>query len=83
MQQNITESDLQSYLESTGDQFTSEKEVIGIIVKSLIAEKGRVTNKAIILRLIEELECTTDIEQLDVLRNCLEIVVGQTADDEG
>jgi len=83
MQQNITELDLQSYLESTGDQFTSEKEVIGIIVKSLIAEKGRVTNKAIILRLIEELECTTDIEQLDVLRNCLEIVVGQTADDEG
>ncbi|NWA64029.1 transcriptional regulator [Pantoea sp. B9002] len=83
MQQNITESDLQSYLESTGDQFTSEKEVIGIIVKSLIAEKGRVTNKAIILRLIEELESTTDIEQLDVLRNCLEIVVGQTADDEG
>ncbi len=82
MQQNITESDLQSYLESTGDQFTSEKEVIGIIVKSLVAAKGRVTNKAIIVRLIEELESTTDIEQLDVLRNCLEIVVGQTADDE-
>lgn len=82
MQQNITESDLQSYLESTGDQFTSEKEVIGIIVKSLVAEKGRVTNKAIIVRLIEELESTTDIEHLDVLRNCLEIVVGQTADDE-
>ncbi|MFJ5159995.1 biofilm/acid-resistance regulator YmgB/AriR [Pantoea sp. NPDC088449] len=82
MQQNTTESDLQSFLHSTGDQFDEEKQVIGAIVKSLLTERGRVTNKAIILSLIAELESTNDIEQLDVLRNCLEIVVGRTPDDD-
>ena len=82
MQQNTIESDLQTYLQSTGDQYSQEKEVIGIIVKSLIAERGRVTNKAIILSLIAELESATDIEQLDVLRNCLEIVVGHTPNED-
>lgn len=82
MQQNTIESELQTYLQSTGDQYAQEKEVIGIIVKSLIGEKGRVTNKAIIMSLIAELESATDIEQLDVLRNCLEIVVGRTPNDD-
>lgn len=82
MQQNTIESDLQTYLQSTGDQYSQEKEVIGIIVKSLIAESGRVTNKAIVLSLIAELESATDIEQLDVLRNCLEIVVGHTPNED-
>lgn len=82
MQQNTIESDLHTYLQSTGDQYSQEKEVIGIIVKSLIAESGRVTNKAIILSLIAELESATDIEQLDVLRNCLEIVVGHTPNED-
>ncbi|WP_277976068.1 biofilm development regulator YmgB/AriR family protein [Pantoea endophytica] len=82
MQQNTIESELQNYLQSTGDQYAQEKEVIGIIVKSLIADRGRVTNKAIIMSLIAELESATDIEQLDVLRNCLEIVVGRTPNDD-
>lgn len=82
MQQNTIESELQTYLQSTGDQYAQEKEAIGIIVKSLIAERGRVTNKAIIMSLIAELESATDIEQLDVLRNCLEIVVGRTPNDD-
>lgn len=83
MQQNTSELDLQSYLQSTGDLYAQEKEVIGIIVKAVLADRGKVTNKAIIMYLIAELESTTDAEQLDVLRNCLEIVVGRTPDDEG
>lgn len=82
MQQNTIELDFQTYLQSTGDQYAQEKEVIGIIVKSLIAERGRVTNKAIIMSLIAELESATDFEQLDVLRNCLEIVVGHTPNED-
>lgn len=82
MQQNTIELDFQTYLQSTGDQYAQEKEVIGIIVKSLIAERGRVTNKAIIMSLIAELESATDIEQLDVMRNCLEIVVGHTPNED-
>lgn len=45
--------------------------------------QGRVTNKAIILYLIAELECTSDVVRLDVLRKTLEIVVGRTPDDTG
>ncbi|WP_061718948.1 biofilm development regulator YmgB/AriR family protein [Pantoea trifolii] len=82
MQHNTIELDFQTYLQSTGDQYAQEKEVIGIIVKSLIAERGRVTNKAIIMSLIAELESATDIEQLDVMRNCLEIVVGHTPNED-
>lgn len=40
------------------------------------------TNKAIIMSLIAELESATDIEQLDVMRNCLEIVVGHTPNED-
>jgi len=42
-----------------------------------------VTNKAIILHLINQLESTSDIVQLDVLRKTLELVVGYTPDDSG
>jgi len=40
-----------------------------------------VTNRAIILVLIHELESGSNLVHPDVLRNCLEIVVGHTPDD--
>lgn len=83
MQQNASGTDIQTYLQDAGDLYAQEKEVIGTIVKAVLADRGRVTNKAIIMYLIAELESTNDAVQLDVLRNCLEIVVGRTPDDEG
>lgn len=78
MQQNASGSDIHAYLQDAGDLYAQEKEVIGTIVKAVLADRGRVTNKAIIMYLIAELESTNDAVQLDVLRNCLEIVVGRT-----
>lgn len=46
-----------------------------------LAANGRVTNRAIILVLIHELESGSNLVHPDVLRNCLEIVVGHTPDD--
>ncbi|MGK3141666.1 biofilm/acid-resistance regulator YmgB/AriR [Pantoea sp. C2G6] len=81
MQQTATETDVLSFLHSAGDQLAPEAEVLGTIIQSIVASGRRVTNKAIILYLIGELEGTTDIVRMDVLRSCLEIVVGRTPDD--
>lgn len=59
-----------------------EQQIIGLIVRDLIASRGFVTNKDIILRLIMQLELTRDGVEKDVLRSALERVVGATPDDE-
>jgi len=55
--------------------------VLGAVIKELSAEGTHVSNKAMILKLIEKLETTTDVIQLDVYRQVLEVVVGMTPDD--
>lgn len=59
-----------------------EQQIIGLIVRDLIASRGFVTNKDIILRLIMQLELTKNVQEKDVLRCALERVVGATPDDE-
>ena len=56
-------------------------QVLGAVIKELSAEGTHVSNKAMILKLIEKLETTTDVIQLDVYRQVLEVVVGMTPDD--
>ena len=53
------------------------------VIRDIVIHGQKVTSKTIILYLIAELEMTTDVVRLDVLRNVLEIVVGRTPDDEG
>ncbi|MEX0578498.1 biofilm development regulator YmgB/AriR family protein, partial [Enterobacter cloacae subsp. cloacae] len=50
-------------------------------VRCVLATEGHLTNKAIILWLIQTLEATDDVVQADVIRKTLEIVVGYTMDD--
>jgi len=80
-QQTATENDVLSYLHSAGDQLAPEAEALGTIIQSIVASGSQVTNKAIILYLIGELEFTRDVVRMDILRSCLEIVVGRTPDD--
>lgn len=47
----------------------------------VLASEGHLSNKAIILWLIQTLESTNDVVQADVIRKTLEIVVGHTMDD--
>ncbi|WP_341864974.1 biofilm/acid-resistance regulator YmgB/AriR [Pantoea wallisii] len=76
-----TESQLSEYFKNAGAQYTSEKEVIAIIYKQLAAVKLRVSNKDIILALLERLESEHDVVQLDIYRQALELIV-QRAPEE-
>nr|WP_233268566.1 biofilm development regulator YmgB/AriR family protein [Pantoea sp. BAV 3049] len=55
--------------------------VIGEIIAELTAREGMVSNKKIIMQLLERLETEHDVVMLDVYRNALEIVVHRTPDD--
>lgn len=78
-----TEAAIINHFREAGDQLEAEARVLDAAIRDIVIHGKRVTSKAIIIWLIAELESTTDVVQLDVLRHCLEIVVGRTPDDEG
>lgn len=78
-----TEADIIHHFRVAGDRLEAETRVLDAAIRDIVIRGNRVTSKAIIIYLIAELESTTDIVQLDVLRHCLEIVVGRTPDDAG
>ncbi|WP_338564888.1 biofilm development regulator YmgB/AriR family protein [Erwinia sp. E_sp_W01_6] len=47
----------------------------------MTAQGGFVSNKAIILKLLERLETEQDVIMLDIYRNALEMIVQHTPDD--
>ena len=81
MQQISPESEILSYFQGGGEKYSHEVQVLGAVIKELSAEGIHVSNKAMILKLIEKLEPTTDVIQLEVYRQVLEVVVGMTPDD--
>ncbi|MEB5970490.1 biofilm development regulator YmgB/AriR family protein [Pantoea dispersa] len=87
MQQNeqhfSAEAALIQHFRSGGERFAAESAVLDSVIRDIVIHGQKVTSKTIILYLIAELEMTTDVVRLDVLRNVLEIVVGRTPDDEG
>ena len=66
---------------SSGESYSSETEVLGCAIRAILGERGHVNNKAIILHLILQLESSSDVVKMDILRNALEMVVGITPDD--
>ncbi|WP_367398703.1 biofilm/acid-resistance regulator YmgB/AriR [Rahnella aceris] len=83
MTDTVYHSDVYNYFNNAGELFLSETEVLGAAIRVILAEQGKVTNKAIILHLITQLECTSDVVQLDILRSALEMVVGMTPENSG
>jgi len=81
MQQHSSESAILEHFQGEGDLLAQETKVIGAVIREIVAGGGYVTNKAIILKLIEKLENTSDVVQLDVYRQALEVVVARTPDD--
>lgn len=77
----ISDRELAEHFRNAGAEFKEEAAVIGHVIRSLIATKGRVSNKDIILSLINALESTHDAHQADILRRTLQVVVGYTPDD--
>ncbi|QBR52291.1 biofilm/acid-resistance regulator YmgB/AriR [Erwinia billingiae] len=81
MNQQSTENAILAYFQNEGDLLSDETAVIGTVIREVVAMKGTVSNKDIILSLINRLESTTDVTQLDIYRKALEVVVGRTPDD--
>ncbi len=75
------ESEISQYFKSQGKQFASEQNVVNEVFAELVASKSSVSNKDIIIALIERLEIEKDVVKQDIYRQALEIVVQRTPDD--
>lgn len=82
-QQSSIGADIIQHFRSGGDALAAETAVLDAVIRDIVIHGEKVTSKAIILHIIAELESTTDVVELDILRSALEIVVGKTPDDEG
>jgi len=69
------------FISSIDNRFENEKEILGKTVKALLIDTGVISNKAIIISLVKQLELSRDAEKTLVLRSALEIIVGITPDD--
>ena len=63
-------------LENIDDIYEEEKKVFSAAVMTLLTGTGSVTSREVLFYLITQMEATTDIIRLDVLRTCLEILMG-------
>ncbi|PWV89792.1 biofilm/acid-resistance regulator YmgB/AriR [Pantoea ananatis] len=82
MQQSTSDLAIIEFFRSEGEHLAQETE-LGRVIRNIVSDEKRVTNKAIILYLIAELESTDDEFHIELLRRTLEIVVGRTPDDAG
>jgi hypothetical protein len=78
---HLPDATLSAYFRSAGDMLSDESALLGAVIRNIIATDGNLTNKAIILRLINALESTDDVVTSDIIRKTLEIVVNHTTDD--
>lgn len=83
MQQSTSDLAIIEFFRSEGEHLVQETELLGRVIRNIVSDEKRVTNKAIILYLIAELESTDDEFHIELLRRTLEIVVGRTPDDAG
>ena len=72
---------LSSYFRHSGGLLVDEWALLESVVNDINAAKEPLTNKAIILRLIDEIESTRDVVRADIIRKTLEIIVDHTQDD--
>lgn len=78
---DMPNSALSDYFRQAGDMLSEESALLGGVIRNILVREEPLTNKAIILQLIHELESTSDIVKGDVIRKTLEIVVDHTLDD--
>ena len=78
---NVHDTALSNYFRNAGEMLAEESLLLGTVVNSIIASQELLTNKAIIVRLMEALKTTEDAVKGDIIRKTLEIVVNHTTDD--
>lgn len=69
------------FITNIDNRFEKEKRILGRTVKKLLVETGVISNKAIIISLVKQLELSYDFDKTLILRSALEIIVGITPDD--
>ncbi|GEM_PF-1688839 len=69
-------SDLIHALENIEDIYEDEKRIFSDAIRTLLTSSGSVTSREMLFYLIAEMESTSDVVRLDVLRTCLEILIG-------
>lgn len=69
-------STISSCLFAMGEQYEDEKKVFCAAVRKSLEDSGRVSRSAIIFCITGEIKVTVDPVRLDILRSCLEILVG-------
>ncbi|MCT9844339.1 MULTISPECIES: biofilm development regulator YmgB/AriR family protein [Leclercia] len=72
---------LSNYFRSAGGLLAEEWALLESVVGAIVEAKEPLTNKAIILRLIQQIESTRDVVRADIIRKTLEIIVDHTQDD--
>ena len=78
---DIPDTILSEYFRNAGDMLADESAMLGAVIRSMLDGGEPLTNKTIILRLMELLESTDDVVKGDVIRKTLEIIVDHTTDD--
>lgn len=78
---SLNNNALSDYFRTAGDRLADESLILAEAIRGIMASEGHITNKGLILWLIEALETTDDVVAGDVIRKTLEIVVGYTMDD--
>ncbi|WP_158783386.1 biofilm development regulator YmgB/AriR family protein [Pantoea sp. BAV 3049] len=73
--------ELTRYFKAEIQEAHTEVEILGSVVVEILQSGMPVTNKALIARLLQRMEGTSDVISLDVHRSVLEMVVHQTEDD--
>lgn len=68
--------DLVAQLSNIEDCYEDEKIIFSAAVKALLAESEEVSRQGIMFYLIAEMEICHDLLRLDVLRCCMEILMG-------
>ncbi len=83
MHSTLTKSthELAEYFQTEIKEAHTEVEILGSVVVEILHSGAPVTNKAIISRLLQRLETSSDVVSLDIHRHALELVVHQTEDD--
>lgn len=80
---NSVESAVSDYFGSSTVHYEEEYRVISGIISHKISNHGRVSNKDVVLGLINMLDHSDDVLEQDILRNALEIVLCRTGDYAG
>jgi probable RcsB/C two-component-system connector, global regulator of biofilm formation and acid-resistance len=69
-------AELVTHLSNINDCYEEEKKIFSAAVGTLIAESEEASRQGIMFYLSAEMEISTDVLRLDILRGCLEILMG-------